>query len=148
MIYNSTKPSLDLKSEYFNHLKENNYSLSLIEISKMSPSRLEKVEIPLVLKKVKQLIDGLGAYLDIQEDDVIRLDANMMDCVEIRFSTRNDIKVNLYVNDYGPSIEGITQVDYDDDEMYFTFIQKNRRKIMHGTMDQMIDELKTILNDT
>ena len=149
MIYNSSDIlDLDLENAYLKMLENDNYEFSLVEIGKLSPSRLENVGLPPVMRKVKSLIDGLGDYLDIRENDVVRLDANMMDCVEIRFSARRDIKVNLYVEEKVPPFEGIQVPDYDEDEMYFSYKQNNRRKIMHGTMKSMIEELKAVLHDS
>lgn len=149
MIFNSNELlSLDLENSYLKRLEEDNYEFSLMEISKMSSVRLENIDLPPVLKKVRSLIDGLGSYLDIREDDVVRLDANMVDCVEIRFAARRDIKVNLYVEAKEDLYEGIEMPDYDQDEMYFTYKKNNRRRIMHGTMEKMITELKAVLNDT
>ena len=71
-----------------------------------------------------------------------------MDCVEIRFSARRDIKVNLYVEERVLPFEGIQVPDYDEDEMYFSYKQNNRRKIMHGTMNSMIEEIKAVLHDS
>lgn len=149
MIFNcDTIPDLDLLSSYLKQLEYDNYLISLMEIKKMSSTRLDMVDLPPVIKKVKRLINELGTLLDIREDDIIRLDANMMNCVEIRFSARKDIKVNLYVEREEPGVEGIDEVMFDVDEMYFSYIHNRRRRIMHGTMSQMIMELKTILNET
>ena len=149
MIYNSSDIlDLDLENSYLKMLENDNYEFSLVEIGKLSPSRLENVGLPPVMRKVKSLIDGLGDYLDIRDNDVVRLDANMMDCVEIRFSARRDIKVNLYVEERVPPFEGIQVPDYDEDEMYFSYKQNNRRKIMHGTMNSMIEEIKAVLHDS
>lgn len=149
MIYNSTElVDLDLGTAYLNRLEDNNYEFSLIEIGRMSAARLENVSLPPVMKKVKELIDRLGNQLDIREDDVIRLDGNMTDCVEIRFNARKDIKVNLYVEERKGLYEGLIEPYFDEDEMYFTYKKNNRRRIMHGTMEKMITELKAVLNDT
>lgn len=149
MIFNSTDLiDLDLKSAYLNRLEDDNYEFSLIEIGRMSSARLENVGLPPVMKKVKELIDGLGTLLDIREDDIVRLDGNMTDCVEIRFKSRKDIKVNLYVEEKPHLFEGLVEPEYDEDEMYFTYKKDNRRRIMHGTMEKMITELKAVLNDT
>lgn len=149
MIYNSSDIlDLDLESTYLKRLEDDNYEFSLVEIGKLSPSRLENVGLPPVMRKVKSLIDSLGGYLDIRENDVVRLDANMMDCVEIRFAARSDIKVNIYVEERVTPFEGIQVPDYDEDEMYFSYKQNNRRKIMHGTMNSMIEELKAVLHDS
>lgn len=149
MILNSKEIlTLDLENSYLNRLEEDNYEFSLIEISKMSSARLESVELPPVMKKVRTLIDGLGGYLDIRENDVVRLDANMMDCVEIRFAARRDIKVNLYIEEKHDVYERMDAPDFDENEMYFSYKKDNRRRIMHGTMDKMIKELKDVLNDT
>ena len=149
MILNSKELlSLDLENSYLNRLEEDNYEFSLIEIGRMSSTRLESVDLPPVMKKVRTLIDSLGSYLDIRENDVVRLDANMIDCVEIRFASRRDIKVNLYVEEKQECYERISTPDFDEDEMYFTYKKNNRRRIMHGTMDKMIAELKAVLNDT
>lgn len=139
---------LDLESSYLNRLEEDNYEFSLMEIGRVSSERLERSSLPPVMKKVRKLIDNLGGYLDIRENDVVRLDANMMDCVEIRFASRHDIKVNLYVEEKEEIYERISTLDFDEDEMYFTYKKNNRRRIMHGTMDKMIAELKAVLNDT
>lgn len=149
MIYNSNiVQELDLNMTYLRLRENDNYEFSMMEISRLSPYRLELVELPPVLSKVRRLIEGLGDYLDVREEDVVKLDANMMDCVEIRFAARSDIKVNLYVESKKTSIEGISEPDYDEDEMYFTYKKDNRRMIMHGTMDKMIEKLKAILHDT
>lgn len=149
MILNSKELfDFDLKATYLKRLEDDNYEFSLMEIGKMSSSRLETVDFHPVMKKVKYLIDGLGECLDIRGEDVVRLDANMMDCVEIRFAARKDIKVNLYVEDKKPPFEDFYYVDYDEDEMYFSYKQNNRRRIMHGTMERMIEELKLILNES
>lgn len=149
MIYNSNNIlDLDLWGTYLRRLEEDNYEFSLMEIGRMSSCRLDNVELPPVMKKVKTLIDSLGDYLDIREDDVIRLDANMVNCVEIRFASRKDIKVNLYVEEKVQPFEDYPVVGIDEDEMYFTYKQNNRRKIMHGTMVRMIEELKTVLHDS
>lgn len=149
MIYNSDKVvDLDLNATYLQLIKKDNYESSMMEISRLSQYRLEFVELSPVLKKVRQLIEGLGDYLDVREEDVVKLDANMKDCVEIRFAARRDIKVNLYVENKKIPIEGISEPDYDEDEMYFTYIKENRRMIMHGTMDKMIEKLKDVLHDT
>lgn len=149
MIYNSKNIlDLDLEASYLRRLEDDNYEFSLMEIGKMSSSRLENVGLPPVMKKVKSLIDGLGEYLDIRDDDVIRLDANMMDCIEIRFASRKDIKVNLYIEEELFILEDYPKVDIDEDEMYFTYKHNNRRKIMHGTMSRMIEELKAVLHDS
>ncbi len=149
MIFNSKELlALDLENSYLNRLEEDNYEFSLVEIGKMSSARLESVDLPPVMRKVRTLIDSLGGYLDIRENDVVRLDANMVDCVEIRFAARRDIKVNLYVENKTIPYEGIVRPDFDEDEMYFTYKKNNRRRIMHGTMDNMIAELKAVLNDT
>lgn len=149
MIFNSTDLiDLDLKSAYLNRLEDDNYEFSLIEISRMSAARLENVGLPPVMKKVKSLIDGLGTLLDIREDDIVRLDGNMTDCVELRFKARKDIKVNLYVEEKPQLFKELVESEYDDDEMYFTYKKDNRRRIMHGTMEKMITELKAVLNDT
>ena len=129
-------------------IKKDNYEFSMLEVSRLSQYRLEFVELSPVLKKVRQLIEGLGDYLDVREEDVVKLDANMKDCVEIRFAARRDIKVNLYVENKKTPIEGISEPDYDEDEMYFTYKKENRRMIMHGTMDKMIEKLKDVLHDT
>ncbi len=149
MIYNSTELiDIDLSTAYLDRLENDNYEFSLMEIGKMSASRLESVSLPLVMKKVKELIDGLGTLLDIREDDIVRLDGNMADCVEIRFKARKDIKVNLYVEERQNMYEGILEPEFDTDEMYFTYKKNNCRRIMHGTMEKMIAELKLVLNDT
>lgn len=148
MINNSILLDLDLGATYLRRLEDDNYEFSLMEIGRMSSSRLENVGLPPVMKKVKMLIEGLGDFLDIREDDVIRLDANMMDCVEIRFASRKDIKVNLYVEECRHILEDYPMIDIDEDEMYFTYKHNNRRKIMHGTMVRMIEELKTVLHDS
>lgn len=149
MIYNSDKVvDLDLNATYLQLIKKDNYEFSMMEISRLSQYRLEFVELSPVLKKVRQLIEGLGDYLDVREEDVVKLDANMKDCVEIRFAARRDIKVNLYVENKKTPIEGISEPDYDEDEMYFTYKKENRRMIMHGTMDKMIEKLKDVLHDT
>lgn len=148
MIFNSGDIlNLNLDRDYLKRLENDNYVFSMKEISKLSPTRLESVGLSPVLRKVKTLIDGLGSYLDIREDDFVTLDPNMMDCVEVRFSSRSDIKVNLYVEEKKVLIEDIAEADYDEDEMYFTYKQENRRIIMHGTMVKMMDELKIVLND-
>lgn len=122
MIYNSNKVSdLDLNMTYLHLREKENYEFSMMEISRLSPNRLELVESPPVLRKVRCLIEGLGNYLDVREEDVVKLDANMMDCVEIRFAARSDIKVNLYIESRMTSMEGISEPDYDEDEMYFTY---------------------------
>ena len=139
--------SLDLERSYLKRLEDDNYEFSLIEIGKMSDSRLEMVDFPPVMRKVRSFIDALGNYLDIRENDIVRLDANMMDCVEIRFASRHDIKVNLYVEERQSLIDGIVEPDYDENEMYFTYKHNNRRRIMHGTMDKMIEALKEVLKD-
>lgn len=149
MIYNSDKVvDLDLNATYLQLIKKDNYEFSMMEVSRLSQYRLEFVELSPVLKKVRQLIEGLGDYLDVREEDVVKLDANMKDCVEIRFAARRDIKVNLYVENKKTPIEGISEPDYDEDEMYFTYKKENRRMIMHGTMDKMIEKLKDVLHDT
>lgn len=149
MIYNNEDIlSLDLDSAYLKRLENNNYVFSMKEISRLSPTRLDAIGLPPVLKKVKTLIDGLGDYLDIRENDIVRLDPNMMDCIEVRFSARRDIKVNLYVEVDKGLIEDIEEVDFDEDEMYFTYKQNDNRIIMHGTMIKMIDELKAVLHGT
>ena len=149
MIYNSNiVQELDLNMTYLRLREKDNYEFSMMEISRLSPYRLELVELPPVLSKVRRLIESLGDYLDVREEDVVKLDANMMDCVEIRFAARSDIKVNLYVESKKTSIEGISEPDYDEDEMYFTYKKDNRRMIMHGTMDKMIEKLKAVLHDT
>lgn len=146
MIYNSDiLQELDLNMTYLRLREEDNYEFSLMEISKMSPYRLDLVDLPPVMSKVRRLILGLGDCLDVREDDVVRLDSNMMDCVEIRFASRRDIKVNLYVENREIPIEGIAEPNSDEDEMYFTYMRDNRRMIMHGTMDKMIEELKIVL---
>lgn len=149
MLYNCNKVlDLDLNMTYLRLREKDNYEFSMMEISRLSPYRLELVELPPVLKKVRRLIEGLGDYLDVREEDVVKLDANMMDCVEIRFAARSDIKVNLYVENRKTAIEGISEPDYDEDEMYFSYKKDNRRMIMHGTMDKMIEKLKVVLHDT
>ena len=149
MIYNSDKVvDLDLNATYLQLIKKDNYEFSMMEVSRLSQYRLEFVELSPVLKKVRQLIEGLGDYLDVREEDLVKLDANMKDCVEIRFAARRDIKVNLYVENKKTPIEGISEPDYDEDEMYFTYKKENRRMIMHGTMDKMIEKLKDVLHDT
>lgn len=147
MIYNSIDIlNLDLDSTYLKRLENDNYIFSMKEISKLSKRRLESVELPLVLRKVRTLIDGLGDYLDIREDDYVSLDPNMMDCVEVRFSARSDIKVNLYIENRNTLVKEIVEPDFDEDEMYFTYKRNNRRVIMHGSMVKMIEELKAVLN--
>lgn len=149
MIFNDDKiVDLDLNATYLQVIKKDNYEFSMMEISRLSQYRLESVELSPVLRKVRKLIEGLGDYLDIREEDVVKLDANVKDCVEIRFAARRDIKVNLYVESKKAPIEGISEPDYDEDEMYFTYKIDNRRMIMHGTMDKMIEKLKAVLHDT
>ena len=137
-----------MEATYLRRLEDDNYEFSLMEIEKMSSSRLETVGFPPVMKKVRQLIDGLGVCLDIRREDIVRLDANMNDCVEIRFASRRDIKVNLYVEDKESPFEDYRKADYDEDEMYFSYKHNNRRRIMHGTMERMIEELKLVLNES
>ena len=140
-------PDLDLASTYLKLLEEDNYQFSLVEIAKMSSTRLEDIDLQPVMSKVKSLIDELGNYLDIREDAVVRLDANMMNCVEILFSSRRDVKVNLYISNRTYPYMDLPEPDFDEDEMYFTYKQNNRRRIMHGTMADMIKELKKVLRD-
>lgn len=149
MIYNNVNIiNLDLGAAYLKRLKDDNYEFSLMEIDRLSSTRLQNVTLPPVMKKVKCLIDGLGEYLDIREDDVVRLDINMKDCVEIRFASRRDVKVNLYIEDRTLPFEDLQEPDYDEDEMYFSYKQNNRRCIMHGTMERMIEALKQVLHET
>lgn len=141
-------PLFKIGEDYYQTLKDDNLCYSMLEIQKMSSTRLVSVDVPDVIRKVKFLIDSLDSCLDIRAEDVIRLDTNMPDCVEVRFSARKDIKVNVYVENDKLEFDGIPQPDYDEDEMYLSYKQNNRRCIRHGSMLDMVKALKDILNET
>ena len=151
-------------SNYFDSLSDNltDYQeLMITRVSEEIEASLMAREHPSSLqirhekygKKIRELIDGLGEELCYSVLTVIFEDEEAGDSLQVRFKGRSDIRLNIYFD--APELLYFDSEDQpnermlidNEDEAYLSYIKAKQRYVEFGTLQTVIEELKTILSD-